>query len=922
MSLRRKVATIAAVVVAVLAGITVLVPFLFRDRIEARVRAEIEANVSARVAWGGVGISLFRHFPHLTFRLDDLVVTGVERFEGDTLFLLPRFRLVLDLGSVLRGVRGKGPFVVRAVELRRPDVRLQVLEDGTANWDIVPDAPAEPRDTAAAPSVSVSLQRLAVEDGAVSFHDRQLGLLASLEGLSHTLSGDFALAHSMMRSRTVADAVSVSFAGMPYLSQARLEIDADIEADMEAQRYTLQRNVIRLNNLLLEAAGSVAVAEDSIAVDVAFSSPNTEFSELLSLVPAVFAAEFESLQTAGSMEVAGWVRGGFGATAFPALSVEVAVHDGMLRYPDLPLPARNILLDLAVTNPGGDADSTVVDLRRFQMVLGNEPIRASLVLRTPVSDPELRLRLDGRLDLADVGRTFKLEGVEELAGEITVNADVHARLSDVEAGRFDRVEASGGVDVARLVLQATELPHPLRIEEARLRLSPAFAELASFRGTLGSSDFAATGRLDNLLGFALRDEELRGSAHVTSRYIALDELQTEDEFEIIPVPAMLDFTLDAFVDRLTLGPLEMRNAKGQLHIKEQRATLQDFTLELLGGSMTVTGYYETTDPARPGFDVDLRLAGLDVPSAFAGISTVRAFAPVAEYARGSVSADLRLNGVLGKDLAPIADLLSGRGTLWTSGLRLQGFPGMERLADATGIQQFRNPAFSDTRSSIEIRDGKLYVEPFDVQVGQLAMNVSGYNALDQSLQYNLALHLPRAALGTEANRLITELGTRLGRVAEVQVAEHITLNALLTGTVRNPAVSTDLADVGHAAAEAAARALRQAAERQAEAMAEEARRQAEAEAERIIAEAERLAASIREEARRLAETVRREGYEQADALVARASGAIARAAAQAAADRLRAETDQRADQIIREADARAEAILAEARRRAGRPPDG
>jgi hypothetical protein len=42
------------------------------------------------------------------------------------------------------------------------------------------------------------------------------------------------------------------------------------------------------------------------------------------------------------------------------------VDNGAFQYPDLPLPARDIYVDLSIANPGGDADSTVVRLERFR----------------------------------------------------------------------------------------------------------------------------------------------------------------------------------------------------------------------------------------------------------------------------------------------------------------------------------------------------------------------------------------------------------------------------------------------------------------------------------------------------------------------------------------------------------------------------
>ena len=51
-----------------------------------------------------------------------------------------------------------------------------------------------------------------------------------------------------------------------------------------------------------------------------------------------------------------------------------------------------------------------------QDALGDDPFGGSFVLRTPISDPDVELAVDGRLDLANVRRTFRMTDIAELAG--------------------------------------------------------------------------------------------------------------------------------------------------------------------------------------------------------------------------------------------------------------------------------------------------------------------------------------------------------------------------------------------------------------------------------------------------------------------------------------------------------------------------
>jgi len=926
MSLRRKMVASAGVFFGVLLAALLILPFLFRGRIAARARAELDRAVAARIDWSGIGLTFFRDFPNLTLALDGLTVVGIDRFEGDTLAAVKSFRLVLDAGSVLRNLMGSAPVVVRSVRVEQPRLRLEVLQDGAASWDIRrPRAEATAEPTSAGRALNVELRSFELSEGTVAFENAQSRLFASIEGLHHELSGDFSRDSLGVRTRTHADRTTVRLVGTPWLAGVRLDFDANVDADLAHERYAFRDNELRLNDLALQFSGEAARQGDAATLDVTFASPGTEFGQILSLVPAVYAHDFATLETSGTFALDGHVRGTWADSTLPAFALHVAVDSGSFHYPDLPLPARAISLDLAVDNPGGNADGTVVNLRRLHAEIGGRPLDATLTLRTPVSDPDLDARVQGSLDLADVKRTVKLDGVEELAGVVSADASLKALRSDVENARYDRIAAHGSVSARDVALTAEGLRQPVAVEEATLRLSPRRADLESFQATLGSSDLKASGWIGNLPGFVMRDEPLRGSATFDSKRFVLDEWKSDDPtLDVIPVPAMLDLQLNGTVRQLEYGGLQMTDASGTVHVKYKRLTLEDFHVNTLGGRIGLSGYYETLDPTRPVFAVRMAMDSLGIRNASESLLTVRTLAPVSRFATGTFSANFDLKGALGSDLKPVYDVLDGTGSLLTSRIALEGFPMMQRLAQALKIPRLDNPTFNAIRSNVEIRDGRLHVRPFQVGMGDFSMQVSGSNGIDQSLDYTLELAGPRAVLGDAANNLMQNLSAQAGKAGiELQASDSIRLGVRVTGTITDPSINIGLAgaatsvqqQVGQAAGAAVQQQVDEARVRVDSARIE-ARRRAQAQADSIVAEAEVRADTIRAQARRLADTVRVEGNRSADEVLARATNAIARRAAQPVADRIRKEAADKADTIVREADARADALVAEARKRA------
>jgi vacuolar-type H+-ATPase subunit H len=245
---------------------------------------------------------------------------------------------------------------------------------------------------------------------------------------------------------------------------------------------------------------------------------------------------------------------------------------------------------------------------------------------------------------------------------------------------------------------------------------------------------------------------------------------------------------------------------------------------------------------------------------------------------------------------------------------------MTRLADALNSQRMENPTLNAIRTAIDIRDGRLHVNPFDVGIGTSTLTVGGSNGIDRSLNYDMVLALPQSSLESGARQAVNDLFARAGTALGIDTLSMVRVGIQLTGTIDDPSISLDVGrgvetavqSLEQAAQESTDRA-RQAIEERADSARAEARRRAQAEAQRLIDEAEQRAATIRAEGRRLAEGVRAEANERADSLVARATSPIARAAAERAADQLRRAADDRASQIVAEADSRADAIVAQAR---------
>ncbi len=330
-------------------------------------------------------------------------------------------------------------------------------------------------------------------------------------------------------------------------------------------------------------------------------------------------------------------------------------------------------------------------------------------------------------------------------------------------------------------------------------------------------------------------------------------------------------------------------------------------MNTLGGQIALSGFYETTNPAKPTFDVGFKMLKVNIPSAFQAFTTVQMLAPVAKYATGAVTTDMHLNGPLGKNMMPLFTALTGRGTLQTNNVALHDFPAMNKIVDVTKLKILNNPTMEAIKAAFQINQGRLFLQPFDVKLGPLTMNVAGSNGIDQSLAYNLGLKVPRSLLGGGANEAIAGLVSKAGQAGvNLNAAPEIPLAIQLGGTVTNPSVKADVGSLTSSVAQGAQQAVKQAVTEKVDSA-----------AMKLVQAAEQQAAGIRAQAESLAAKVKQTGYQQADSLTAKAGdNPLVQAGSKLAADKLRQESDNKAAGIVSAASKRADSLVAAARRQA------
>jgi len=846
----------------------IILPFAFKGKVAGIVQTQANKNLNAKVSFSDLSLNLFSNFPNITASLSDLTVAGVDSFAHDTLVSAKKLKLAIDLTTLMTD---KG-ISVKRVEMDYGNVLAKVLKSGKANWDITkPDTVSQAKQDTSE-SMHFELEEVIIKHANVTYDDRESDMKAEVKDWSGTLDGDLSTDITTLSTNSEIKALSFSMSGMTLLSDATLETEMSMDADLTKSKFTFRSNKILLNAMEISFGGWVQMPDTAtVDMDLKVNTEKVTFKQFLSLIPALYMKDFESIKTSGNLRIDAFMKGKMQGENYPAFGLKIAVDHGMFQYPSLPKSVRDIRINANISSVGGSLDNTKVDVSAFHFNMAGNPFDMTAYVATPMSDPDVKGTLKGVINLGMVKQVYPLDEGTNLKGQVQANLSAAGRLSYLDKKQYDKFKANGNLNIKGVNYKSSGLPE-VSVKEAAMNFSPKDIALTAFSMTLGKNDIQATGKLNNMLAYFLKDDVLSGSLNVTSSYLNLNDFMKEDStaktsaekapmlaFEI---PKNLNLSLDAKGKKVIFSNLTMTDAQAGLTVKDGRVTIKNLSANALGGSIGANGYYEALNPEKPQVAFGLDLKEVSFSQTFKTFETVRSMVPIFESIQGNYSMNMNFNTSMDKHLNPNLKALTGSGVLKSSGVKVSDVKVLDVLATTLKKESLRTISPKDLKIPFKISDGKIYTSPFDVNVSTLKLNLSGNTGLDKSIDYAVNITLPD--------------NLAMGNIK--------TMKGTITGSFNNPKIKLDASALAKQAATGLADKLltRTTGKNTAETVAKA--------KEDLTKEAEQIRAQAKATGDKLIEQAEKEG----NMLVEKANNPILKAAAKASAAKLKSEAQKKA----------------------------
>ncbi len=916
----KKFLKIFFIVIAVLFLILLVTPFLFKGKIIEFAKKELNSMLTAKVDFSNLKLSFIRNFPNAYVALEDLTVIGTGEFEGDTLVSLGKFSLTVDIMSVIKMEN----IEVKSVLLDKAKLYAHILDNGHVNWDIMkPSDTPESAETeeSSDTDIKVALKKFEIRDAYITYRDDSSKMVAMLKDLDFDLKGNMAMDFTELNMQLGIETVDFWMDGIRMLKNARVGFVSEIDADMKNMGFTFKDNEFQLNEIVLKFSGSVKMPGDDIDTDITFATDRTDFKSLLSLIPAIYMKDFEQVQTSGNLTLNGSVKGTYNDKQMPSADINMTVDNAMFKYPDLPKSVDKINIAMKAFYDGEVFDRTTLDVNKFHFEMANNPFDMELHVKTPESDMQVAGKFVGKVDFNSLTDIIPLDSTT-LTGILDCNLSLAGRMSAIEKEQYEDFQAAGTLKLTGFDFVSPDFPQGVKISKTQLDFTPKKVDLVSFDALIGRTDIAMNGTLENFIPYVFKDASIRGKLDLKSNNIDLNEFMSGEEtaeaapadttpLSVIEVPKNIDFVLNAKVGKILFDKLNITNTIGMLFVKDGKVRMHNLGMNLLDGSMVINGEYNTQDIKKPLVDFNMEIMNFDITSTLSSFSMFEKMFPEPQDYVGKVSAALTFNSTLDEHLSPILNTIASKGQLRTQNIEIRNSKLFGTIADLLKNEKYRTIAPGNLNIKYEIKDGRVMIEPLQLNVAQSKIDITGDQGLDMTLNYNVKVAVLTSAIGSGATSL-------LSKVPGGSAIKELSLTGHVSGTVTKPEVKLSMADMVGNLTDAVKQQVTETVTQKVEEVKTQAREEVAKQVDNIMAEAEKQAQNIRNTAKQTADKIRSEANANADKIEkdAESKSAIEKRLAKAGADKLRKEGENSAVKVEQEGEKQATSLLETAQKKA------
>ena len=536
--------------------------------------------------------------------------------------------------------------------------------------------------------------------------------------------------------------------GTGYLSQRDINVWLSIDVDNNAGLYNVQKGIVEMGKLKLEASGNIIYSEMQKQVSLEVSATGSTLQEMLSLVPARYTKSFEGYKFEGKGDITSKISGLIGGNNTPAVSVRLDLQNGSITERKSGISLRNVSVSAvySVKQDGGNENLSISNLKAK---LGNGFVNGSLIMQG-FSSPAIQCNLIANLNLNELQQFLKYEHFTSMSGWLKLNAAFDGHISDMKhpaSSDFltSNFTGSGSIQQATLGLKNYDLP--IKGIQSAFAFNGNDLELQQLSFQAGRSDFMLRGTLGNLLSWIfIKNETLSVTGSLTSQRFDWDELSnaqhgstSEYEFRL---PGDININnLHIQSKNFTFGKFNAANITGVAQMRNKVLSVADIAMLTCQGKVTGQANINAQAANYSLLQAKARLEKVNIKMLFTQFGNFGQDDLKDENLEGLVTSDVIYASSMKNNLDIDLNSIKTHAELMIENGRLVNYSPMQSLSNFLKVEDLSDIRFATLHNQIDIANEIIYIPTMEIKSSALNLQLMGTHTFDNELDYHFTIAL-------------------------------------------------------------------------------------------------------------------------------------------------------------------------------------
>jgi hypothetical protein len=584
---------------AAIALAIVIAPTFFKDGLVKAVKMEINKQVEGEVDFSDIDVTWWSTFPDVALSLNDLRISGLKADSShQDLFFAKELALGLDFMSVW--TQGDS-LEIKSFQLVDPDIYVFVDKTGLANYDLVKKTESTTESTGSA--MKFDLSDYKISNANIRYIDVAGGMDISLREVDHTGALTYQADNLIWDAELISSNFTYKQQGVPYLNQAKINFDGKLNFDLANKKYSFLENDLMVNALELFFEGDVIQKENDFEIDVNVKSRKNTFKSILSVLPNMYASDFNKIDTKGNLEFQGSIKGLYSdeKNIYPIYDFKIKVDNGWFQIPGKTLAIEDIFIDSRLQNTNRTFEPTDINIPIFAFTLNNEKVTGNLGITNQSNNQFFDGSLKGKLNLGDVQASYPMPAVSELSGTLDLDATFKGNTKAIAANDMSQLQYGGFINGQRVMAKLDGQPK-INLTNFSSVIKDDQLVITDVKGGIGSSDFEGKGNMtpistlltDNNLplsltmdirGNQLNVDELMGSE--TSSASSAAETSSDN-----PLLRTMKFDITAGYKNIQYEDYKLENINAKVDGSLDKLNIRSFNGDVNNDPVQASGTFE------------------------------------------------------------------------------------------------------------------------------------------------------------------------------------------------------------------------------------------------------------------------------------------------------------------------------------------